>query len=102
MGRLILSTHYPHGLVESSNVRLGDDCLEEHVFGNLAKARQITETGVKMTKHRPHRSLGGPVSAVFANLYPTTRPASLEPIRTTQFNAARKLGAGGALLRLVR
>ena len=33
-----------NAFVESLNGRLRDECLNEHIFGNLAEAREIIET----------------------------------------------------------
>ncbi len=53
--------------------------MNEHIFGNLAEARKIIENWrIDYNTQRPHTSLGGLAPAVYANLNPTTRPASLE------------------------
>jgi len=58
--------------------RLRDECLNEHIFGNLAEARKIIENWrIDYHTRRPHTSLGGLSPAVFANLNRATRPASL-------------------------
>ena len=68
-----------NAFVESFNGRLRDECLNEHIFGNLAEARKIIETWrIDYNTERPHTSLGGLTPAVFANLNHATRPASLE------------------------
>ena len=57
-----------NGFVESSNGRLRDECLNEHLFPSLATARRIVEAW--RTDHnnmRPHRSLGGLAPAEFTN-----------------------------------
>ena len=65
--------------VESFNGRLRDECLNEHIFGNLAEARKIIENWrIDYNTQRPHISLGGLAPAVYANLNRATRPASLE------------------------
>ena len=68
-----------NAFVESFNGRLRDECLNEHIFDNLAEARKIIETWrIDYNTERPHTSLGGLAPAVFANLNRATRPASLE------------------------
>ncbi len=68
-----------NAFVESFNGRLRDECLNEHIFGNLAEARRIIETWrIDYNTERPHTSLGGLAPAVFANLNRAARPASLE------------------------
>nr|WP_254055688.1 IS3 family transposase [Ruegeria sp. EL01] len=68
-----------NAFVESFNGRLRDECLNEHIFGNLAEARKIIETWrIDYNTERPHTSLGGLAPAVYANLNRATRPASLE------------------------
>ena len=59
-----------NGFVESFNGRFRDECLNEHLFSNLAAARRIIEAwrGDYNTA-RPHTSLDGLTPAVFA-----TRP----------------------------
>lgn len=67
------------GIVESFNGRLRDECLNEHIFGNLAEARKIIENWrIDYNAERPHTSLGGLAPAVYANLNRAARPASLE------------------------
>ena len=59
-----------NGFVESFNGRFRDECLNEHLFTNLATARQIIETwGIDYNTERPHTSLDGLTPAAFA-----TRP----------------------------
>ena len=68
-----------NAFVESFNGRLRDECLNEHIFGNLAEARKIIENWrIDYNTQRPHTSLGGLAPAVYANLNRTTRPASPE------------------------
>ncbi len=68
-----------NAFVESFNGRLRDECLNEHIFGNLAEARKIIENWrIDYNTQRPHTSLGGQAPAVYANLNRATRPASLE------------------------
>ena len=65
--------------VESFNGRLREECLNEHLFGNLDEARKIIENWrIDYNIQLPHTSLGGPASVVFANLNRTTQPASHE------------------------
>ena len=48
-----------NAFVESSNSRLRDECLNEHVFLTLAEARQTIEAWRHDYNHlRPHGSLG--------------------------------------------
>jgi len=71
--------HLLNTLTVSFNGRLRDECLNEHIFGNLAEARQIIENWrIDYNTERPHTSLGGLAPAVYANLNRATRPASLE------------------------
>jgi len=68
-----------NAFLESFNGRLRDECLNDHVFGNLAEARTIIENWrIDYKTQRPHTSLGGLAPAVRANLNRTARPASLE------------------------
>ena len=68
-----------NAFVESFNGRLRDECLNEHIFGNLAEARKIIENWrIDYNTQRPHTSLGGLAPAVYANRNRTTWPASLE------------------------
>ena len=49
-----------NGFVESLNGRFRDECLNEHMFRNLPRARQlIEEWRTDYNAHRPHTSLGG-------------------------------------------
>jgi putative transposase len=57
-----------HGVVESSNGRLRDECLNEHVFPSLAAARQIIDAWrTDYITVRPHSNLGGLAPAEFTN-----------------------------------
>ena len=48
-----------NAFVESFNSRLRDECLNEHLFGSLAEAREIIESWRLDYNHaRPHSSLG--------------------------------------------
>lgn len=68
-----------NAFVEGFNGRLRDECLNEHIFGNLVEARKIIENWrIDYNTQRPHTSLGGLAPAVYANLNLATRPASLE------------------------
>ena len=68
-----------NAFVERFNGRLRDECLNEHIFGNLAEVRKIIENWrIDSNTQRPHTSLGGLSPAVYANLNRTARPASLE------------------------
>ena len=68
-----------NAFVESFNGRLRDECLNEHIFGNLAEARKIIQTWkIDYNTERPHTSLGGLAPVVHDNLNRITRPASLE------------------------
>ncbi len=68
-----------NAFVESFNGRLRDECLNEHIFGNLAEARKIIENWrIDYNTHRPHTSLGGLAPAVYAKLKRSDRPASPE------------------------
>ena len=68
-----------NAFVESFNGRPRDECLNEHIFGNLAEARKIIENWrFDYNTQRPHISLGGLDLDVYANLNRRTRPASLE------------------------
>jgi putative transposase len=52
---------------ESFNGRLRDECLNEHLFANLAEARRIIEAWrVDYNTARPHSSLGGLTPTEFA------------------------------------
>ena len=71
-----------NALLESFNGRLRDECLNEHILGNLAEARKIIENWrINYNTHRPHTSLGGLAPAVYANLNRATRPAALELLK---------------------
>ena len=68
-----------NAFVEAFNGRLRDECLNKHIFGNLAQARKIIENWrVDDNTQRPHTSIGGLAPAIYANLNCATRPASLE------------------------
>ena len=57
-----------NGFVESSNGRLRDECLNEHLFASLAAARQIIEAWrADYNTVRPHSSLGGSTPAEFTD-----------------------------------
>ena len=59
-----------NGFVESFNGRFRDECLNEHLFGNMAEARRIIETWrIDYNTQRPHTSLNGLTPQTFA-----TRP----------------------------
>ena len=59
-----------NGFVESFNGRFRDECLNEHLFGNLSAARRIIEAWrIDFNTQRPHTSLDGLTPAAFA-----TRP----------------------------
>ena len=56
-----------NGFVESFNGRLRDECLNEHLFANLAQARQIIEDWrIDYNTNRPHTSLNGLTPIEFA------------------------------------
>ena len=56
-----------NGFVESFNGRLRDECLNEHLFGNLNEARQlIEEWRIDYNTNRPHTSLKGLTPTEFA------------------------------------
>ena len=77
--RPVLQKTKSNAFVESFNGRLRDECLNEHIFGNLAEARKIIENlRIDCNTQRPHTSLGGLAPVVYANLNRITRPASLE------------------------
>ena len=68
-----------NAFVESFKGRLRDECLNEHIFINLAEARRRIENWrIDYNTQRPHTSLGVLAPAVYANLNRSTRPASLE------------------------
>jgi len=56
-----------NGFVESFNGRLRDECLNEHLFGNLKEAREIIEEWrIDYNTNRPHSSLNGLTPIEFA------------------------------------
>jgi putative transposase len=56
-----------NALLESFNGRLRDECLNEHLFANLAEARTIIETWrIDYNTRRPHTSLDGLTPTEFA------------------------------------
>ncbi len=56
-----------NGFTESMNGRIRDECLNEHVFKNLAHARMLIETWRNDYNHiRPHGSIGNIPPASFA------------------------------------
>jgi putative transposase len=56
-----------NGFVESLNGRFRDECLNEHMFRNLPRARRlIEEWRTDYNAHRPHTSLGGLTPNEFA------------------------------------
>ena len=68
-----------NAFAESFNGRLRDDCLNEHIFRNLAVARKIIENWrIDYSTERPHKSLGGLATTLYAKLHRATRSASLE------------------------
>jgi putative transposase len=68
-----------NAFVESFNGRLRDECLNEHLFSNLAEARRIIEAWrIDYNLLRPHTSLGGLAPTVYASRNRSARPASLE------------------------
>jgi putative transposase len=53
--------------IESFNGRLRDECLNEHLFDNLAEARGIIEAWrIDYNTKRPHTSLNGLTPTEFA------------------------------------
>jgi putative transposase len=53
----------------SLNSRLRDECLNEHLFGSLAEAREIIESWrLDYNQARPHSSLGTLTPKEFAEL----------------------------------
>ncbi|ARW18457.1 Insertion element IS407 uncharacterized 31.7 kDa protein (plasmid) [Komagataeibacter europaeus] len=56
-----------NGFIESFNRRFRDECLNEHLFRNLAHARSVIK-GLRPDHNavRPHTSLGGMTPEVFA------------------------------------
>lgn len=56
-----------NGLVESLNGRFRDECLDEHLFRDMAAARRIIEEWrIDYNEHRPHTSLRGLTPNEFA------------------------------------
>jgi putative transposase len=56
-----------NGFVESFNGRLRDECLNEHLFGNLGQAQHIIEEWrIDYNTNRPHSSLNGLTPIEFA------------------------------------
>jgi putative transposase len=56
-----------NGFIESFNGRLRDECLNEHLFANLADARRIVEAWkIDYNTRRPHSSLNGLTPTEFA------------------------------------
>lgn len=56
-----------NGFVESSNGRLGDECLNEHLFRSYRHAREIVEEWrIDHNLHRSHTSLDGLTPNEFA------------------------------------
>jgi len=56
-----------NSFIESFNGRLRDECLNEHLFSNLAHAREIIEAWkIDYNTRRPHTSLGGLTPTEFA------------------------------------
>ena len=56
-----------NGFIESFNGRLGDECLDEHLFSSLPEARRIIETWtIDYNTKRPHTSLNGLTPTEFA------------------------------------
>jgi len=56
-----------NGFIESFNGRLRDECLNEHLFGNLTEARQLIEDWrIDYNTNRPHTSLNGLTPTEFA------------------------------------
>jgi putative transposase len=56
-----------NGFVESLNGRFRDECLNEHMFRNLPRARRlIEEWRTDYNAHRPHTRLGGLTPNEFA------------------------------------
>lgn len=67
-----------NAFVESFNGRLRDECLNEHLFSNLAEARLLIEIWRKdYNTTRPHTSLGGLPPAIYRKPF-VSRPASPE------------------------
>lgn len=58
-----------NAFIESFNSRLRDECLNEHLFGSLAEAREIVDSWRQDYNHaRPHSSLGTLTPSEFAEL----------------------------------
>jgi putative transposase len=56
-----------NAFIESFNIKLRDECLNEHVFLSLAEARRIIEAWRDDYNHRrPHSSLGALTPVEFA------------------------------------
>ena len=67
-----------NAFVERFNGRLRDECLNEHLFENLAVAKHIIENWrVDYNTLRPHTSLKGLTPSGYAQQHRSTRPASL-------------------------
>lgn len=57
-----------NGIVESSNGRMRDECLNEHLFDNLRHARNlIAAWSIDFNHRRPHASLAVLTPAEYAN-----------------------------------
>ena len=55
-----------NAFIESFNGRLRDECLNEHLFANLAEARRIIEAWrIHYNTRQPHTSLDGLTSTEF-------------------------------------
>jgi putative transposase len=71
-----------NAFIESFNSRLRDECLNEHLFGSLAAAREIIESWRQDYNHtRPHSSLGKLTPSEFAELQGTGRLSKLRAPR---------------------
>jgi putative transposase len=56
-----------NGFIESFNGRLRDECLNEHLFGNIREAQRIIEEWrIDYNTNRPHSSLNGLTPTEFA------------------------------------
>lgn len=56
-------------MIESFNGKLRDECLNQHLFKNLAEARRIIEAWrVEYNNSRPHTALGGLMPKEYAIL----------------------------------
>lgn len=72
-----------NGFTESLNGRVRDECLNEHIFGNLTQARKITGDWQKdYNQVRPHSSLNNLPPEVFAGRHRLTLAVAL-PARET-------------------